>query len=267
VGGACSDRGLCRAALTLLYQVLPDLSPDPGERSQASAKVLEVEPAVTWGAFRKRPGPDHACVPDPRDTERGVVISLLYELEGFKRRKARVRCAIFNAESGVRVRLRTRRFAVEGRSSSDRAIAPVWIRLPEFPPARYLARLELYTARDVLLAQAKSAQFDNGRGLSGPAVRPATTNERRQIAVAVRQSPLTSAVRQVRIFQAGVSTLDPAFALVDISASPEGKVDAVLGIARRRGRGWRLVDIGSAGVGCELAPEVRRGFGLTDPCP
>jgi hypothetical protein len=96
------------------------------------------------------------------------------------------------------------------------------------------------------------------------AARAPSSNERAQISAAVYRSPLTSALpdSSYRVGGIRISTRGPWARARVIPRRPT--VQGAVGVLRRTARrGWRLRQIGSADVGCGIAPvAVLRDLGL-----
>jgi hypothetical protein len=107
--------------------------------------------------------------------------------------------------------------------------------------------------------------------VSAYASRAPTTAERAAIAKAVKSSSLTSMVpdgdydvKGIRI--STVSTRGRRYGRVRLAPHPGVMTDGAYGVVRRVGGRWRLIDLGTSGVGCNTAPPaVRRDLKL--PCP
>jgi len=107
-----------------------------------------------------------------------------------------------------------------------------------------------------------------GSGLAA-ASRAPSSGERAAIVKAVKSSQLTDQVPHVDVSGTRVSTVSTPgrrYARVKVSGRPAGSVDTATGIVRRLRGHWRLIDLGTAGVGCRTAPaHVRADLELDCP--
>lgn len=171
---------LFSGGLALLFQLRPDIIPDPRTHLGASTSVFAVDADVTLGAFLKRRhaivsadeyrrekagylkqaraayggGPANKIFRTPGED---VFVRLL--VEGFKARSIAMLASMYDA--------RTRRripqvdavpvFAERLDSPSDRSVVEFWLAAPPVSTRSYFVRIEVYHRNDgVLLAVADS---------------------------------------------------------------------------------------------------------------
>jgi hypothetical protein len=101
------------------------------------------------------------------------------------------------------------------------------------------------------------------------ASRAPTTSERTAIVKAVKNSKLTEQVPRITVSAIRVSTVSTPgrrYARVKVAGKPAGSVDTATGVVRRLRGHWRLIDLGTAGVGCNtLSARVRADLKLDCP--
>jgi hypothetical protein len=101
------------------------------------------------------------------------------------------------------------------------------------------------------------------------ASRAPTSSERTAIVKAVKTSKLTSQVPNITVSNIRVSTVSTPgrrYARVKVAGKPAGSVDTATGVVRRLRGHWRLIDLGTAGVGCNtLSARVRADLKLDCP--
>ncbi|WP_322756449.1 hypothetical protein [Frankia sp. Cas3] len=111
-----------------------------------------------------------------------------------------------------------------------------------------------------------------GTGTAGTAVQPSvatpvgrpspSTDE--QVAQAVRTSPLLGEVppERIRVVDVHVSTIDPTVAVAHVVPAG-GETDPATALLTHPNDRWRVVELGTAGVGCDqLSVAVQHELGL-----
>jgi hypothetical protein len=98
-----------------------------------------------------------------------------------------------------------------------------------------------------------------GAGLAS-ASRAPNAAERPAIVKAVKTSKLTAAVPRIVVSAIRVSTVSTPgrrYGRVKVSGRPAGAVDTATGVVRRMRGHWRLIDLGTADVGCHSGVPAR----------
>jgi hypothetical protein len=188
-------------SLQFFYGLNPRLKPDPGERLQATVRVLDVEKCVSIGEYLKRvtdpkelqPDIDslvRSTLDDPRPSaqqirrartrvlsRQGIVIYADTTVEGLKRRKVELGSALYRARNRSRI-TEYDEGAITVRTLSSPTDHFVEIAFVDEPPESgdYFVRLELRTSdrKDgehgklgALLAITDSTRFHYAPGFPG----------------------------------------------------------------------------------------------------
>jgi len=170
---------LISGGLALLFQLRPDIIPDPRTHLGASTSVFAVDSDVTLGSFLKRRkaivsaaeykrekqgylkqaraasgGPSNKIFMTPGED---VFVRLL--VEGFKARSITMLASMYDAQTGRRVPQvdNVPVFAERLDSPSDRSVVEFWLPAPPASTRSYFIRIAVYHRNDgVLLAVADS---------------------------------------------------------------------------------------------------------------
>jgi hypothetical protein len=166
---------LAGSVVALVFDLRPDLKPDPRTTLGAQLSVFTVEPGVSLGEYFSR-----LSITNPKAQTRlvrgvcgsslncstlslpGEEVYVRTTVGGFKRRSVVMLASLYDAASQT---------PVEGASDtpvaqeslgapSDSTVVPVWTPCPINRPGRFFVRIELYHKGDgVLLAVADSRPF------------------------------------------------------------------------------------------------------------
>ena len=158
----------------IVFDLWPELRPDPRTRLAGDVSIFAVDPGVTYGEYLERTSFSDedrrrriALVCNGRQmcgqlSLRGEQVYIETTVEGFKRRAVVLRLSLYVAATQRRVAgvsdVEVARERLD--APSDRAVVPVWLICPPARSAKSFVRVELYhRGDDVLLAVADSKPF------------------------------------------------------------------------------------------------------------
>jgi hypothetical protein len=170
VTGVAAFVALLAATAGLVFDLWPELRPDPRQNFRADVEVLLVERGVTRGQTARRiaTGDELDRLQDQLRAEgsasnAGHLMYVEATLEGFKRRSTQIRWSIYNGRTHQRVSSPDLG-GVEGAertaaAPADRSIQPIWLP-PQFDNGYpYFVRVELFASDHTLLALDDSEPF------------------------------------------------------------------------------------------------------------
>jgi hypothetical protein len=170
---------LASAGIALLFQLRPDLLPDPRSHLGATASVFAVDSDVSLKTFLERRRPLvsveelaserkeylHETGLPTKDaasvlTLPGEDVFVRLDVEGFKSRSIGLLASMYDAKTGRRLREldEVPVFSERLHSPSDRSVVEFWLPAPPVTTRTYFVRVEVFHRGDgALLAIADSA--------------------------------------------------------------------------------------------------------------
>ena len=161
IGFAAGAFSLGSGALDFIYDIRPDLRPDPKEKVGATLKISAVDRGVSQQEYlRRKDFPTAHCTPEQLK-RLGNVFYVDAQIEGFKRSTTPLRWFVYNTDNGRRLPYaRSGRTGVDDfrpQAPVDRQISQVWVPAPPLDGS-FFVRFELYSGR-LLLGFVDTAPF------------------------------------------------------------------------------------------------------------
>jgi hypothetical protein len=161
-GLASALLALATGGVTLLFDLRPDLKPDPKEKVGASITIRALEENVQQRQFFKRTGVSIKAGCAPEQLARlGTIVYVETDIEGFKREETSLRWFTYDARNDTRVPYQRSRASeatlFKPGAPINQQIAQVWVPTP-LTRGEYYIRFELYNA-GVLLAFVDTEPF------------------------------------------------------------------------------------------------------------
>lgn len=164
--------GVLGAISTFVYNVRPDLKPDPRTDRSADVSIFAVDRGVSLDSWLRRVAPDHATYKKRRAgyvkegvfmSTRGEVAYVDSTVKGFKRRETSISYSIYDAKTKARLPARALSDVVGSTrkldAPNDRAVVQLWLP-PIFDPTRkFYVRVEVRDSDGNILAVADSKRF------------------------------------------------------------------------------------------------------------